>query len=304
MGFYPLSLDPILESLLGLSTGSIPSNVKGMGFGVGSDPSDDYATAFNVSFRPLKYISLGYMYKPEAWSRYKLRVELVGGPGSLLGDSQYITIDMKIPGQVETTIYGGAAHIPVPWNEGLLTLSYQHEIQNWDGFYPQTTQFQWSASDIFSQEWFSEKLTKDPGLEDVAFDRFGFEYVGDATPMMFGPLAKLSNPRFAVRGGYYHWESPQPDVRYDYQLATFDSDADVYSFGLGFGFDRKNTRVALENPLYVRRIEVDLHVQMTDLEDRDYRVQEDIWGNKPLENYIINTEGHITNIGLQITWIN
>jgi hypothetical protein len=304
MGYYPFSVDPILQSLIGISTGAIPSNVNTMNFSAGGDPTDNYATAFNLTFRPLEYVSLGYIYKPEAWSRFKLRVELIGGEGSILPESQYIVIDMKVPGQVETTIYGGAGHIPIPWNDGTLTIAYQREIQNWEGFYPQSTQFQWSSNDRFSQEWFASKLSRDPGLENVAFDRYGLEYEGDASPLLFWKLTNLSHARFAVRAGYYHWNSPQPDIRYGWQMAMLDSDADVWSFGLGFGFDRKNNPATIANPLYVSRMQLDLHMQFIALEDRDYRVREDEWGGVPLENYQVETKGNIMNIGFQITWIN
>ncbi len=304
VGYFPFAVDSVLEQLLGIATGAIPANVEGMDFGAGGDPSDDYASGFNVTFRPLKYISLGYVYKPEAWSRYKFRVELVGGGGSILPESQYILIDMKVPGQVETTIYGGAGSIPFPWNDGLLTLAYAREIQNWDGFFPQSTQYQWTASDTFNSEWFTSKIARDPKLKDVAFDRFGIEYEGDATPLMFWKLKMLANPRFSVRGGYYHWDSPQGAVTEGWQLGMVDSDADVYSFGAGFGYDRRKSRSAFEHPLFVSRIQIDLHVQITELEDRTYRLQTNEWGNVPLTNYHVETEGSITNIGVQITWLN
>lgn len=302
-GYFPLVVDPLLQSLIGIDTGAIPSNVEGMSFDAGTDPSDDFETAFSVTLRPLPYISFGYVYKPESWIRIKGRVELVGGQGSLLPESQYILLDMKMPSQVETTVIGGAGHIPIPWNDGWLTLAYTHEQQNWDGFYSRSTQFQWDAEDIFTEEWFIEKLTRDPGLDDIAFDRYGFEYEGDATPLMFWKLRRLQNPRFAVRGGYYHWESPQPRPRYEYQLSMLDADADIYSFGLGFGFDRRKARASIEDPLASSRIQVDLHYQMIVIEDRDFRFQEDEWGSKPIENYIQNTEGNLTNIGIQISWL-
>lgn len=300
MGFYPLVVDPLLEMLLGINTGVIPSNVQGMGFSAGGDPNEDFVTGFNISFRPIKYLSLGYSYSPETWSRYKLRLQLVGGQGSILPEDQYIMIDMKVPGHVETTVYGGAANVPIPWNEGMLTLAYAHEIQNWDGFYPSSVQYQWDASQIFSPEWFSDKQPRDPGLKDVNLDRFGFEYTGSATPMLFWKLKSLSNARFAVRGGYYHWNSPQPDARYSWQVAMIDSDADVYSFGLGFGYDR--VKKSKPGGVATPRVEIDLHFQQTNLEDRTYRMREDEWGNQELTNYLVQTSGDITQYGIQVTW--
>lgn len=300
-GYIPIVVDPFLEMLLGISTGVIPSNIKGYNFDAGAEPDSEYVYSFSVTLRPIKYISLGYQYIPQTWSRQKLRVELVGGAGSILPETQFILIDMKTPANVETTQIGGAANIPIPWNDGTLTIAYTHETQNWDGVYPSSIQYQWDTNDTFNPEWFSDKLPRDPKLKDVSFDRYGFEYTGDASPMMFWKLKELSNPRFAVRGGYYHWNSPQPDPRYSWQLVMLDSDADVYSFGLGFGYDRKNrARPGVAVP---PRLEVDLHYQVTNLEDRDYHLHQQEFGQIELERYLIRTEGSISYYGVQVTWL-
>ncbi len=297
MGYFPVVVDPIMDMLLGISTGAMPSNVESYNFTVGAEPDADWNYGFNVNFRS-KYLSLGYLYKPEVWSRYKLRVELVGGGGSILPNSQYILLDMKIPGQVETTVYGGAGHIPIPWNDGKLTVAYAHEVQNWSGFYPSSVQYQWESNDTFNSEWFEYAEPRDPGLEDVEFDRYGLEYEGDASAFTFG---KLKSPRFCVRGGYYHWNSPQPeDVNRDWQVGMVDSDADFYSFGLGLSFARKGAKV--EDPLASPRVQVDFHFQQVEVEDRDYRIQPDKFNNVPRDNYYVQTEGSLTNYGLQVTW--
>jgi|GEM_PF-1933162 len=297
LGYFPVVVDPILEQLIGISTGAMPTNVENYNFSVGADPDSEMTYGFNVNFRT-EYLSLGYLYKPEVWSRYKLRVELVGGGGSILPNSQYILMDMKIPGQVETTVYGGAGHIPIPWNDGSLTVAYAHEIQNWSGFYPSSVQYQWEANDTFTSEWFDYAEPRDPGLEDVEFDRYGLEYEGDATALTFG---KLNSPRFYVRGGYYHWNSPQPeDVNQDWQVGMVDSDADIYSFGLGLSFARKEAQV--EDPLSSPRVQVDFHFQQVTLEERDYTIQPDAWNDVPLDNYYVQTEGSLTHYGLQVTW--
>ncbi|HUT53383.1 MAG TPA: hypothetical protein VM658_08335 [bacterium] len=295
-----LIVDPIVKATLGLDSGKIYSNLHGFGFSAGGDPRADFVTGFNVTFRPIKYLSLGYSYTPETWARYKIRAELPGGQGGLLADDWFFLIDMKVPGHVETTVYGGAANLPIPWNDGWLTLAYSRELQNWDGFFPSTVTYDWDATTRWNPESFANKLPRDPGLEDVAFDRFGFEYKGDASPLLFWKLKKLSNPRFAVRGGYYHWNSPQPDANYTWQVAMIDSDADVYSFGLGFGYDRvKKAGTGGGAP---PRVEIDLHFQQTNLEDRDYRMLPNEYGSVPLENYLVKTSGGISQVGIQVTW--
>ena len=299
MGYYPLVIDPILESLIGIRTGVIPSNIQSTSFSMGSYDGTDVAVAYNVTLRPSKYLSLGYVYRPETTTRLKLRLELVGGEGSLLPESQFMLFDITMPSGPETTIYGGAGHIPLPWNDGLLTLAYQHETQNWAGFYQQTIQYQWTPSDIFRPEWFSNAGGDPPLLEDVAFDRYGFEYDGSANPLLFWKLKNLSNARFAVRGGYYHWNSPQQQPRYTYQLAMIDSDADVYSFGLGFSYDRKR-KVRIDG--VPPRISIDLHYQRIDLEDRNYQFRPDDFGNVPLSGNYLETGGSVTQLGAQITW--
>jgi len=299
--FYPLVVDPLLDLLLGINTGLTPDNVPSFNFAAGSDPDGDYNTAYNISFRPVKYVSFGYVYKPESWTKVKFRLELVGIEGSILSTSQWYLFDMRFPGQVETTIYGGAGHIPIPWNDGTLTLSYSHEIQNWDGFYPYSVQFDWNEGDFFDPNFFKDPIPRDPGLEDVAFDRYGFEYEGDATPMMFWRLKNLSRPRFVVRGGYYHWNTPQPDADYTWQVAMIDSDADVYSFGMGFGYDRKKGKRAVATPAFPPRVAVDFHYQQITLDDRDYIMQPDEWGSIPFSNYVVRTEGSLTQYGVQVT---
>jgi len=299
---YPLVVDPILEQLIGISTGVVPSNVQGYSFSAGADPDSDFVTAFNVSLNIGDYVSLGYLYQPETWARYKLRIELVGGEGSLLPQSQFIMIDMEVPGQVETVVYGAAGHIPIPWNDGTLTVAWEHETQYWEGFYARSVQYQWDADEVFIGEFFTDPQPEDPGLEDIDIDRYGLEYEGDAGPLMFAGLKKLRRPRFFVRGGYYQWESPQPDATYSYQVAMVDADADVYSFGLGFSWDRKRGKRAVAGPDFPPTFQIDLHFQQIDLEDRTFDLHPDSFGGIPLENYFVNTEGHMTNMGVQFTW--
>jgi hypothetical protein len=294
-------VDPVVLAALGIDTRAWPSSLSDMSLSVGSDPSEDVVTGFNVTLRPVKYLSFGYKYTPEMWSRIKLRVELVGGMGSILNPSWHFVFDMRTPAQVETTVIGGAAHVPIPWNDGLLTLAYAYEQQNWDGFYARSLSYDFNAIDRFSPTYFSNKVPRDPGLENVDFERYGLEYAGDATPLLFWKMKNLSNARFVVRGGYYQWETPQPEVTESWQWIMTDSDADVYSFGMGFGFDRK--KKARPGGMPPPRLEFDFHFQQTDLEDRDYRIDKDEWGGISLNRYLVRTEGSITNYGFQVTWL-
>ncbi len=300
---YQLVVDPLLEAVLGIGTGVVYSNLEGMSFSVGGDEGEDYTTGFNVTLRPIKYFSFGYSYAPESWSTYHIRLQLAGGQGGIMGEDQFYFIEMKAPGQVETTVYGAAAHVPVPWTDGLMTLAYSHEAQNWQGFYPSSKMYDWSASTIFTPGFFQELAIKDPGLENIEFDRYGFEYVGDVpSAVRVWKLKNLNNMKMSVRGGYYHWVSPQPDAIYEWQVAMVDSDADVYSFGLGVGWDKTKGKRAVRNPLNPPRIEIDFHFQQTTLDDRDYNLRPDQWGSLPIEDFYVETSGSITQFGVQVTW--
>jgi hypothetical protein len=302
---YPILVDPIIKALLGIDTGAIGTNVRGTNFAAGGDPASQVSTGFNVTFRPIQYVSFGYSYTPEAWTRFNLKLRLTRIPGGLMANEEYYVFDIRAPGQVETIIYGLGGHIPIPWNDGILTLAWSHEIQNWDGFYPRSRSVTYSAGDVFTQESIMSAYTRDPGLKNIANDHYGIEYVGDASPILFWKLRDLTNARFCVRGGYYHWNSPQPRAHHGYQVAMMDSDADIYSFGLGFGFDRrKNVVSRVENPLAVSRVQIDLHVQVIAPESRNYLMRPDEWDSVSMENYSVKTKGNITNIGIQISWIN
>jgi hypothetical protein len=302
MGFFPLVIDPIVKSLVGIDTKILYTNLHGFGFSAGGDPSQNLVTGFNVTLRPVKYLSLGYSYTPETWTHLKLRAEFPGGQGGILGinDTNYYLFDIKAPGHVESTTWGAAGNIPIPWNDGWLTLAWSRETQNWDGFYPKTIIYNWTSSDILKREWFQNYQPRDPGLEDVSTDRYGIEYKGDASPLLFWKLKNLSNARFAVRGGYYHWNSPQPDTRHDWQVSMVDSDADVYSFGLGFGYDRVKKAAAPGAP--APRVEIDLHFQQTNMEDRDYHIQPNEFNSLPWEKYRVLTSGNVSQYGIQVTW--
>ena len=298
---YGLVVDPILEELIGISTGVVPSNIEGMNFSIGQDPDGAVVTAWDVTFRPIPYLSFGYYYIPETWQRIKARIELVGGEGSILPESQFILLEMKTPTSVETIKWGAAGHIPIPWNDGMLTISYQNEQQMWEGNYSQTIQYQWDADEVFGHFFFEDAKPDPPNLDDISIDRYGVEYVGDATPMMFWKLKNLGNPRFSIRGGYYEWESPQQEANFRDELGMLDADAQVYSFGLGFSYERKKGKRAALNPDYPPRVRLDLHVQHTTLDERDFEFQPDEYGAIPLEDFIIEIEGNVTNIGVELT---
>jgi hypothetical protein len=118
MGFYPLVVDPLLQSLIGINTGVVPSDIKGTSFSYGSYDGTEVAVAYNVTLRPIKYLSVGYVYRPETTTRIKLRLEMVGGGGSLLTESRFMLYDITMPNGPETTIYGFAGHIPIKANDG------------------------------------------------------------------------------------------------------------------------------------------------------------------------------------------
>ncbi len=294
---FPVLVDPILQMVIGLSTGAMPSNVSGFGFGVSDDPKDNFDYAGNVTFRPFKYLSLGFSYQPEDWTTVKVRARLIGGGGSVLEKDKWYLFEFKSPGPVETTTYGGAVHLPL-WSN-TLTLSWQHEDQNWDGHYGYSKDWSWDTGNKFSPDFFDIKV-KDPGLKDIKLDRFGGELIMNAGSLMVGPLSSIQNPKLAVRGGFYHWDSPYPKYKYSWEMVGHDSDADVYSGGMGFSFDR-NPKKRHPHKGVQRSVSIDTHFQYFKLEQWNTHAVLDEYGNQFFP-YYINSEGEILTMGLNITF--
>ena len=83
----------------------------------------------------------------------------------------------------------------------------------------------------------------------------------------------------------------------------FDSDADVYSAGLGLSLDRRGRKV-VKDPTVPRQFSLDLHAQYFDVAERNFKLTYDYWGNHHGRTsvYYYHTEGQIVNLGLQLTW--
>ncbi|MEO0250178.1 MAG: hypothetical protein ABIN58_11770 [candidate division WOR-3 bacterium] len=201
---------------------------------------------------------------------------------------------------VEKEQYGAAVHVPLPKSK--LTLSYAKDQQFWGRMHDDSLKehLRRNQTDITKYiRIIGGGATAD--FDNVSVDRFGAEYVLEAgwLPTQF---LKSRNPKLAFRGGYYHWNSPLPEKKLG---DDFDSDADVYSGGLGFTLDRKG-RKFLQDPTTRRQFSVDINVQYFDIEKNDYKLQYDQWGGIRGRSsvYYYHTEGEILNTGLQLTWWN
>lgn len=291
-----LNLDDVLDLLLGVSTGvPVPDINPHWYVAVAMEPGD---VGFSATFRPVKYLSLGYIKKPGYWIRYKIPVIITSE--TLLEDDLRLYILGDFFRVVEKEQYGAAVHVPLPKSK--LTLSYARDQQFWGRMHDDSLKehLRRNQTDITKYiQIIGGGATAD--FDNVSVDRFGAEYVLEAgwLPTQF---LKSRNPKLAFRGGYYHWNSPLPDEKLG---DDFDSDADVYSGGLGFTLDRKG-RKFLQDPTTRRQFSVDLNVQYFDIEDRDYKLQYDQWGGIRGRSsvYYYHTEGEILNTGLQLTWWN
>jgi len=289
-----LNIDDILISLIGISTGIPPVglNPNINIFAMSTEPGN---VGVSATFKPVKYLSLGYSQKPGSWVRYKVPIILTS-TGLMSKDIRLI-----IMGNFWTTPdkeqLGVAVHVPLP--KSTLTLAWSQDHQFWG----RQRKDEMKDSARYSRPDISRlvNVTYSPSspINDISVDHYGLEYVMNAgwLPTKF---LKQRNPQVAIRGGYFHWNSPLPNRLYG---GDFDSDADVYSFGLGLGLDRRGKKVQ-KDPTVPRRFSLDLHAQYFDIEDRDFKLSYDSWGNHRGDSsvYFYHTEGKIMDLGLQATW--
>jgi hypothetical protein len=291
-----LDLDPLLESLLGFSLGGEPVTGANYDWRIGLS-SETGEMGYSVTFCPVKYVSFGYSHTGK--SEFDLYIPVTVRSSLLEYDMIIIFLS-----EIETTPaidrMGMGINIPLPRSQ--LTLAFSQDA--------------WKFGDLYEDrydEWahYSRSAKMDTGgsiysypkpspRENVTIDRFGLEYLLELKGWLPDFLSER-NPAVAVRGGYFHWDSPYSEDKL--WGGSFDSDADVYSGGIGINFDRKS-KSQVQDPTRSRWISIDLHFQYFDIEERDYKLIYDYWGNRigPSSTYYYHTEGEVMNVGVQLTW--
>lgn len=292
-----LNVDDLLALILGVSTGvPIPNLNPNWYVAMAMEPGD---VGVSVTFRPVKYLSLGYVQKPGSWTRYKIPVILTSE--TLLSDDMRLYILGDFWNSPDKEQWGAAVHVPLP-KKSKLTLSFSQDQQFWHRMHEETRKqhLRWTQPDIAD---FVDVIGGDAtsNWKDVYLNRYGMEYLLEAgwLPTKF---LKDRHPKLALRGGYFHWNSPLPDIK---QGDDFDSDADVYSAGLGLSLDRKG-RKHMKDPTAHHKFSLDVHIQYFDIANRDYKLQYNEWGDVRGSSsvYFYHTEGEILSTGLQLTWWN
>jgi len=290
-----LSLSQLISGLLGIQVGAPATDVNpNVALGISTE---DTKYAIAVAFRPVKYLSLGYMDIP--LTKTRLRIPIVIKGGGMVDDMRSIMLsDIATTPPIQQ--YGVGVHIPIPNSK--LTLAWTQQKLGFGDLYDEL------YGDYL--EWSDPKLTNaisvgygpPAPMKNATVNRYGLEYLLNLQGIGGIPASlKQRNSTLAVRGGYFQWKSPYPEELWG---TRFDSDADIYSFGLGLSFDRKG-KTSLERPLLNNRFSVDMDIQYLDLEEKDYKLQYDYWGNprSPGDVYWYHTEGQIWAVGFQFSWL-
>jgi len=285
----------IISGMLGMQLGEPATGVNpnfGLGFSL-----EEVNFAISVAFRPVKYVSLGYMNVPLSKARLRIPITILGG--GIMDDMRMIMIN-ELLSSPPIQQFGVGAYIPVP--RGKLTIAWAQQWIGYGELYDELfgEYLKYTNPDISSIA--SVSYTPPQPKNDVTINRFGLEYIMDLKGIRFVPQAiRQRNGELAIRGGYFEWNSPNPEELYK---ADFDSNANVYSMGLGLSFDRKG-KSSLERPLANNRFAMDVHLQFFDIPAKNYTVAYDYWGQplSPEDYYYYHTEGQIWTLGLNFTWL-
>jgi hypothetical protein len=290
-----LGLGQILQSVLGMSIGA-PSTDVNPNIGLGLS-FEDLRWSFSVAWRPLKYVSFGYQNIPS--SKVRLRVPLVIRGGGIIDDIRSMILsDISTSPPIQQ--YGVGVHIPLPKSN--LTLAWSQQLLGFGKLYDELYGDYLKYDDPALKNAVSVGYGAPTPIKDAVVNRFGAEYVLGLACLPGVPKAfERRNAQLALRGGYFQWKSPLPESLHG---RSFDNDANVYSMGLGFAFDRAS-RNALEKPMRNQQFSVDMHVQYIDLAKKDYQLQYDYWGSpmSPGDLYYFHTEGQIWVVGLTLNWL-
>ncbi len=290
-----IDLDAILEGLLGFSLGGEPITEANYNWHIGFS-TETGEMGYSATFRPLKYVSFGYTHIGK--SEFDLMVPVTLRSALLEYDMYYMLLF-----EIETTPaidrLGMGINIPLPRSQ--LTLAYSQDALMYGDLYKDRYD-DWAhcARSVKMDTGGSTfSYPKPSPRENVTIEHFGLEYLLELKGWLPDFLSKR-NPELAVRGGYFHWDSPYPDKLWG---GSFDNDADVYSGGIGINFDRKS-KSQVQDPSRSRWVSIDLHFQYFGMDDEDYKLTHDYWMNPrgPSSVYYYHTEAEITNMGIQLTW--
>jgi len=281
----------LVPALVGISLGTPPTDINpNMGLGISTE---NVKFAFAIAFRPIKYLSLGYMTIP--MSKTRVRIPLVIRGGGLMDDIRTLIIsDVSTTPPVEQ--FGAGIHIPIPHSK--LTLAYTYQYLGFAELYEELLGDYLKYSDSLLNEVISVSYSAPSPKDDIHLNRYGLEYI-----LRLGEFGVLGNrnPELAIRGGYFEWKSILPG---GFWGSEFDNDFQVYSFGLGFKFDQKG-KSSLERPLVKHQFAVDFHLQYLTMEEKSYITRYGYWQQplNPADFYYYHTEGEIWAVGLEFTWL-
>ena len=290
-----LGLASLLQGMLGITIGSPATDVNpnvDLGLSV-----EDTQWAVAVAWRPVKYVSLGYVNIPETKTR--LRIPIVIKGGGLVDDIRTIMLsDISTTPPIQQ--YGVGVHIPIPRSE--LTLAWTQQKLGFGDLYDDLYGDYLKYSDPELSSVISVGYGAPAPVKNATVNRYGLEYLLNLKGIRGVPNAlSQRNSVLAVRGGYFQWKSPYPEELWG---TRFDSDADIYSMGMGLTFDRKG-KSSLERPLSKNQFSLDMDIQYLDLEEKNYQLAYDYWGQPrgPADTYYYHTEGQIWAVGLQFSWL-
>lgn len=290
-----LSLTQLLTGLLGVSVGAPVSDVNpNIALGISTE---DTKYAIAVAFRPIKYISLGYVDIPLTKTRLRIPIVIKGG-GMVEDMTMTMLSDISTTPPIQQ--YGVGLHIPIPQSE--LTLAWTQQKLGFGDLYDELYGDYLEWSDPKLSAVVSVGYGPPAPMENATVNRYGLEYLLNLKGLGWVPSSlRQRNAVVAFRGGYFQWDSPYPEELWG---TRFDSDADIYSFGLGMTFDRKG-KSSLERPLAKNQFSVDMDIQYLDLEEKDYKLSYDYWGQprSPGDVYWYHTEGQIWAVGFQFSWL-
>lgn len=230
------------------------------------------AFGFGIHARPFKNLRLGFLFKQKQLSESFIRVKLIS---SLLPES---AMEMHgISGFNAASYTFGFAYDPVD----KLTIAFDYSFQKWSEFE--------SGNEITSTDPNFTTPRSEFNAKDIWVPRVGIEFHDDLN------IGFIRNGRYAIRAGYFFWESPLPPAgtgavkpwnRIDKnQVIPNLIDNDTHSISGGFGFKFPIGKIKM--------FSIDFHAQYLLLEEREHI---DLERNPA----VIVSEGSVTNIGTVI----
>jgi hypothetical protein len=292
-----LGISQLLQTVLGVSVGAPSTNINpNIGLGISLQ---DTQYAFSVAWRPSKYLSLGYESIPITKIRLEIPILIKGG--GLINDINDVVIS-DIANNPPIQQYGVGVNIPIN-NTNKLTLAWSQQILGFKTLYNNLYSDYLKYSDPLLTNVISISGVSAPTpVNNAVVNRYGAEYLLGLNGMKGVPKAlDRRNAVLAIRGGYFNWNSPYPTTLYGH---NFDNDSQVFSGGLGLSFDRAG-KSSLDNPLADRTFSIDMHVQYIHIDEKDYQLMYDYWGNPESSGdlFHFHTGGQICVVGVELSWL-